>query len=141
MDDSEHFDQEPPDTQVQKTSVAIKTRPSFSKLRRELSDDELSSPAVQRLLLDEIERLDRQVSELESYRKGFYDMGKRTAVLEQKVNRRVASEIMFAVCLCVGAAAMGYAPAVWNHQPSGYLSIAFGAVLIFGGAISRLVQR
>ena len=141
MHEIEPSDQEPHESEADPSSLSIKSRKSFSKLRRELSDDELSSPAVQRLLLDEIDRLDRQVSELESYRRGFYETEKRAAVLEQKVNRTRASEVMFAVCLCVGAAALGYAPAVWKSQPSGYIAIAFGLVLITGSTVSRLLRR
>jgi hypothetical protein len=99
------------------------------------------SPAVQRLLLDEIDRLEREAFELSGYRDRFYEMDKCKAVLEQRVNQSIASEIIFGVCLCVGAAALGYAPAVWNNQPSGYISIAFGLILIIGGIVSRLVKR
>jgi len=140
MSDTEDLDLEPHIGEGQSLAT-IKTRRSLSKLRRELSDDELTSPAVQRLLIDEIERLDRQVSDLETYRRGFYETEKRAAVLEQKVSVSRSSEIIFAVCLCVGAAALGYAPSLWSHQPSGYLSIAFGAILIIGGAISRFVRQ
>jgi hypothetical protein len=140
-DDIEPIDQEPEETDLLPHTVSIKTRQSFSKLRRELTEDELASAAVQRLLLDEIERLEREVVELSHYRKGFYEKDKQSAILEQRVNKTLASEMIFGVCLCVGAAALGYAPAVWNNQPSGYISIAFGLILIIGGAISRLVQR
>lgn len=141
MKDGEPLDQEVDEIDAAGTTVSIKSRPSFAKLRRELSEEELSSPAVQRLLLDDIERLERQAFELTNYRNRFYETDKRTAVLEQRVKKSVASEIVFGVCLCVGAAALGYAPYVWNNQPSGYVSIAFGLVLIIGGIVSRLVQR
>ncbi|MDQ2975980.1 MAG: hypothetical protein M3R69_11300 [Acidobacteriota bacterium] len=141
MNEFDPFDQEPQQIETSLPAVSIKERRSFSKLRRELSDDELLSPAIQRMLLDEIERLDKQVSGLENYRKGFYESDKRAAVLEQKVNRSLSSELIFGVCLCVGAASLGYAPAVWKSQPSGYLAIAFGVILIIGGTLSRLMRR
>jgi hypothetical protein len=141
MTDFDHLDQEPHEPTQEKSSVSIKARRSFSKLRRELSDEELSSPAVQRMLLDEIDRLDKQVSELEQYRKSFYDADKRAAVLEQRTIRSLSSDIMFAICLSVGAAALGYAPALWQHQPTGIISVAFGAILIIGSAVARLILR
>ena len=137
----ETLDQEPVDAATGGVVSYTKTRRPFAKLRRELSDDELTSPAVQRLLLDEIERLDREVSELEKYRTEFHEVDKRCAVVEQRVKKSLGSEIIFGVCLCVGAAALGYAPSVWSHQPSGYLAVAFGSILIVCGVASKLVQR
>jgi hypothetical protein len=141
MTDNESLDREPDKAESDSLPVVIKTRQPFARLRRELSEEELGSAAVQRLLLDEVERLERQVIELKSYEDHYHALDKRAAILEQHVKKSLASEIIFGVCLCVGAAAVGYAPAVWNHQPSGYLSIVFGLILIIGGTISRLVQR
>ena len=64
MAEPERPDQEPAGGGVRPVISAEKGRRSFAKLRRELSDDELSSPAVQRLLIDDIERLEREVAEL-----------------------------------------------------------------------------
>src|SRR2546421_8204425 len=124
MTDTELLDQEPDESESKGPNISIKTRQPFAKLRRELSEEELTSPAVQRLLLDDLERLDREVSELTTYRERFHAMDKRAAILEQSIKKSLASEIIFGVCLCVGAAALGYAPAVWSNQPSGYISIA-----------------
>ncbi len=67
--------------QMQPVAKGNSGRKSFSKLRRELSDDELSSPAVQRMLIDEIERLDADRVELISFRGKFHDSDKKVAVL------------------------------------------------------------
>lgn len=141
MHDTEAADQEPREDSHSSVVLTAKSRRPFAKLRRELSDEELLSPAVQRLLLDEIEKLDRQVIQLEEYRNKFHEVDKRQAVLEQRIKRSISSDVIFGVCLCVGAAALGYAPSVWSHQPSGYLSIAIGSILIFGGIVSKLIQR
>jgi hypothetical protein len=133
-------DQEPADVEPSATSPKIRTRRSFAKLRRELTDDELSSSAVQRLLLDELDRLEREVDNLTSYREQYYTAEKERAVLVQKVNQSTANEILFAVTLTVGSAALGYAPSVWDSQPSGYMALIFGVVLIVGGIIARVRQ-
>ena len=68
-------DQEPGSTEAPESSTsAPKSRQSLSRLRRELSEDELSLPAVQRLLIEELERLDRQNAELQDYRVRFHLM-------------------------------------------------------------------
>lgn len=141
MTDTGPPEHEPDDAISTGPPIAIKTRRPFTRLRRELSEEELTSTAVQRLLLDEVERLEGQVIELASYKDHYHALDKKSAVLEQSLKKSKASEIIFGICLCVGAAALGYAPSLWNHQPSGYISIAFGLILIIGGAVSRLVQR
>jgi hypothetical protein len=141
MSDNEQLDQEPEETKSTKSLVSPKTRKSFSKVRRELTEEELSSTAVQRLLLEDIERLEEEKIELLTYREQYYQVDKKAAVLDQIAKKSIASDIVFAVCLCVGAAALGYAPSVWNAQPSGYIAIAFGLILIICGIVSRLVQR
>ena len=47
-----------------------KGRQALSKVRRELSEEESSSPAVQRMLLDDLERLETEASELRESRTG-----------------------------------------------------------------------
>ena len=43
-------------------------RRSFANARRELSEEELSTPVLQKLLIDEVERLEAYNNELSSYR-------------------------------------------------------------------------
>lgn len=110
-------------------------RKSFAKLRRELSDEELSSPAVQRMLLDEIERLDAEREELVSFRKKFHDSDKRAAILEEKFKTKISIEIIHLACMTVGAAAIGYAP-----SQKGLTAWIFGGILIVAGIVARVVK-
>ena len=120
---------------------AVKGRQSLSRIRRELSDEELSSPAIQRMLVDEIERLERDNAGLCDFRDQFHSMDKRAALLEERSKKSLSGEIIFGVCLTIGAAAIGYAPAAWSSHPSGWLSLIFGGFLVAGGIASRMVQR
>lgn len=119
-----------------------KGRRAFSKLRRELTDEELSSPAVQRLLLDDIERLEKENGKLIDYQDSFYKADKKSAVLDEKLKTNVAQEVIFGVCLTVGAALLGFTPSVWvPDKPHGWISLALGFVLITGGVVSKVVKR
>jgi hypothetical protein len=62
------------------------------------------------------------------------------AVLKEKQKRNISTEIVSGSCLAVGAAALGYAPAVWALQPSGGIALAFGIVLTLGGIISKAIK-
>ena len=118
-----------------------KGRKSLSKIRRELSDEELSSTAAQRMLVNDIDRLERENVVLCEFRDRFYSMDKKTALLEERAKKSLAGEMIFGACLTIGAAAIGYAPAVWDSQPSGWISLIFGFLLVMVGIVSRGVQR
>ena len=118
-----------------------KGRRAFSNVRRELSDEEVTSPAVQRMLIDDLERLEIEKFELKEYQDKYYEADKKSAILEEKVKSSVAQDVIFSVCLSVGAAALGYAPSMWKAQPSGWISIVFGLILICGGIASKVVKR
>jgi hypothetical protein len=119
-----------------------KGRRAFSRLRRELTDEELSSPAVQRLLIDDIERLEKENGRLIEYQDSFYSADKLVATLSEKLKTNTAQEIVFGVCLTVGAALIGVAPSLWNSTNlHGQISIALGAILIVGGIASKVVSK
>lgn len=119
-----------------------KGRRAFNNLRRELTDEELSSPAVQRLLIDDIERLEKENGKLIDYQDLFYKADKKSAVLDEKLKTNVAQEVVFGVCLTVGAAFLGFTPSLWVLDKShGWISLALGFVLIIGGVVSKVVKR
>jgi hypothetical protein len=102
----------------------------------------LSSPAVQRLLIDDIERLEKENGKLGDYQDSYYEADKKAAVLTEKLKTNVAQDVIFGVCLTVGAALIGFAPSIWTPgKPNGWISIALGVVLIIGGIASKVVKR
>ena len=133
-------DQEPPGPGPMPGAEPTKgkaRRRALASLRRELSDKELLSPAVQKLLLDEIDRLEEDNTELGGYRSRFHEADKKAAVLQQKQTISIAQEIISLSCITVGGAALGYAPSVWSSQPTGGIALAFGVVLVMGGIIAK----
>ena len=118
-----------------------KGRQAFRKINRALSDDDLAIPAVQRIVLDELDRLEMENDEFKSYRQQFHEADKKVAVLEEKSKTTLAMESISVATLTIGAAALGSAPVFWKSQPSGYIILAFGLVLIFGGIFAKWVKR
>jgi hypothetical protein len=141
MAENERPDQEPEHPTEGVSASQQKGRRAFTNVRRELSDEELLSPAIQRMLIDDIERLEKEKFELIECREKYHEADKKASILQERVSKSITQEIVFGVCLTVGAASLGYAPSVWAVQPTGWISIAFGLVLIGGGIASRLVKR
>ena len=94
---NEQPDQEPEVKPEVTPTAVVKGRQSFSRVRRELSDEELASPAVQRLLIDEIERLERDCSEFRDYRDRYHTADTKAQILEVRLKKSLAGEIIFGV--------------------------------------------
>ncbi|UST83309.1 hypothetical protein [Pseudomonas siliginis] len=136
-------DVEPQESSDSEITTAVKgasSRKSFSKLRRELSDEELSSPAVQRMLIDEIERLDSERVDLSVFRNKFHDADRRAGILEERFKSKICIEIIHIACVTVGAAALGFAPSIWTNQPAAMMSLIFGTVLVIAGLAAKAVK-
>ena len=119
-----------------------KSHRAFSRLKRELSDEELASPGVQKLLLDYLAQADDENATLRSYRDRFHEADKRNGVLEEKLKINTAAEVISMGSLAVGAAALGYAPSLWPTTPHGsYFLLASGIVLIGVGILAKVVRR
>lgn len=92
------------------------------------------------MLLEELERLGEENGILESFRDKFYASDRQLAVLIEKQKRNVSMEIISGSCLAVGAAALGYAPAVWDTQPNGGITLVFGALLTIAGIWAKAIK-
>lgn len=142
MNKAEPPDQEPRAVVAPTEIVPVyKGRRSLSRVRRELTDEELSSTAVQKLLLDELDRLETERGELLDYREKYYAAEGRASVLEERERRSLAFEVLSSACFVLGAAAIGYAPALWHDQPAGWLALVFGFLLIGGGIWAKTVRK
>jgi len=136
-------DLEPEEPGGERAPEAVKPvsgRRSFSKLPRELSEKELASPAVQKMLVDEIERLESECDEMSAYRPKFHEADKRAAIMDEKFKGKMAIEILHVGCVTVGSAALGYAPSITTGQPTAWMVAIFGLVLVTAGLAAKAVK-
>ena len=116
-------------------------RRSFSNLRRELTDEELTSAAVQRMLLDELERLDRECADLGLIRERYHTCDKKVGVMEERFKTKVSLEIMHVTCFLISGSALGYAASNWVAQPTvSLLALVLGGVLAIAGVVAKVVK-
>lgn len=132
--------QESPRTLETAQTKAPAARRSFAKLRRELSDDELGTPAVQRLLLDDIERLEGEARDAKEFREKFHEADKRAAILDEKFKGKISIEVVHAACITVGGVALGFSPSVWSTQPTGWIFVGLGLLMLVAGVVAKAVK-
>jgi hypothetical protein len=117
-----------------------KVRRVLSRLKRELTDDELSSTGVQKMLLDSLERAEEEVAELRAYRDKYYEADKRNGVLQERFKTKIAMEVISTGTIAVGAAAFVYAPEAWKSPPNGWIAVAIGIVTTVAGTIAKVIH-
>lgn len=110
-----------------------KGRQALSNVRRELSEEEISSPAVQRMLLDELDRLETEAGELREFKDRFYSADKDAAVLRERLRASVARDSG----LAIGAAMLGLVPSLWAFQPIGWVVTALGVSLVVFALVAK----
>ena len=142
MSEAQKIDQDvSPRADETSQSAPRKTRQAYSKVRRELSEDELQNPSVQRVLVNELDRLEDEASELRHYRKDFHECDKAKAVLEAKGKQNIAVQIVKDVCFVTGGSLVGIAPSLWSNAPFGHVVLLIGFALIVCGAVCRFIER
>jgi len=117
------------------------SRKAFSKLATELTDEELSSPGVQKMLLAEINRLESQALHSESYRDKYHIADKESAVLKEKEKTFIFSEILYSVSLTLGAALIGLTPSIKDSDISPALICGIGVLLVAGSVIAKVFRK
>lgn len=70
---------------------APKSRSALSRLKRELSDEELKEPGVQKMLLDSLFRAEEDNARLMSLRDKYHEADKQNCVLNEKMKRTTAA--------------------------------------------------
>jgi hypothetical protein len=140
-DNENEIIQEPEADEAVESQPAPKGRQSFRQVRRELTEEELLSPAAQRLILDELDRLEVENSELKGVSRKFHEVDKEASILGEKLKRHTSLDILSSAALAAGSLALGYAPKVWaTDNATGPIFLVIGIVMIAGGIWSKAVR-
>lgn len=126
----------PEDTRDGSAPPMPKGKQAFQNVNRELSDDDLTNPAVGKVLLNEKDRLEIENDELGDYQDRFYEADKKVAVLKEKNKRHLATEITSVGCIAMGGVLLGHG----MSEPSGWI-IGCGALVFIIGIVAKAVKR
>ena len=109
--------------------------------RRNLTDDELSTPAVRRFLIAEVERLDQQCAETQGIVTEYHEQRITIAKLQESAKPTRWVEILSSVCLAVGAAGLGAATnylTIKNGTPVGIVISCLSTIMLFFGIAPKV---
>lgn len=140
--DKEDYDDSDVEPAASEAAPHIKSsNKAFSKLATELSDDDLSSPGVQKMLLAEIDRLASTEASANKYQDKFHEKDKECAVLKEKEKTFVFSEVLYSVSLTLGAALIGITPSLTSTNISPAVVGVIGGLLVIGAVVAKVVKK
>ena len=115
-------------------------RQSFGALRRQLSDDELAGTGVQKMLLDEIDRLESELVSASEMADRFHGADKDAAILREKFKSHTSHEIISTASLTVGSVALGIVFGIEDNATLAWIILAGGVILILAGLWAKKVK-
>jgi hypothetical protein len=121
-------------------SEGTKPRNALSRVIREVSDEELSSPGARKLLIDKLDNLELQVAELTPYRERFHEADKQVAVLQARFRKSTASEILYGFALAAGAALISLASSAWTTLPYSSAFLVLGIALMLSAGVFKVLE-
>lgn len=134
--------EEPRTTSLDSSVPVVGRRAAFRDVRRQLTEEELKSPGVHKLLLEMLQEVDDEREELRSYVSLYHESDKRAAVLSEKVITQTAIEVLFGVGVGLGGAVLGLAPFYWAIKPEyGVITAIVGLGLIVGATAGRIIKK
>jgi hypothetical protein len=129
--------------EVAATAAKEPARAFLQSARRNLSDAELSTPAVRRFLIAEIERLDKECMELEEFERQYNNQRVEIATLTASARASRWNDILSFVCLSIGSAGIGAAPSYLSLKDGatiGVMIALLSSVLVVVGVTSRVLR-
>lgn len=122
----------------------IKQGGAFSKLKRELQEEDLSNRGTQRLILNELDKYEVCKKQLECYKDKFHAADKDNAVLKTKIKSNTYFEITNSALLTIGSILVGLTPSILKEGETYYLTwiiLGIGIVSLIGSIVTKFLKK
>ncbi|UGY08311.1 hypothetical protein [Phyllobacterium pellucidum] len=138
-------DTEEPDTGDQGGTNSSAPEPkgrrlSFGKVRRELTEDELGSSGVQKMLLDELDRMDGAEIELKTMSTRFHETNAALAVSQEKLKTHNAFDIISTGGIASGSLLFGVAFSLQGNDKLFWVLVALSVITVLVGILAKVIR-
>lgn len=121
------------------------TKKAFSKISRELSEDDLKSPGTQRLLLGEIDQYEECKKQLDKYKDLYYKKDADCKVYQEKLKSNATLEVASGSLLAIGPALMSMSISVVDKDGKWYyissILLVIGIIMLLCGIITKILKQ
>lgn len=115
-------------------------RVTFGKVRRELSEEELSSPGVQKMLLDELDRMNGAEEELKICIGNLHEKSTLLAVSEEKLKTHHAFDVLSSGTIAAGSLIFGAAFSIKDAGNLVIILIILSILLVAIGIVAKVMR-
>lgn len=119
---------------------SVKKKDAFSLIDRQVSESDLKSLGTLRWLLNEHDKYEECIKQLDDYKEKFYNCDKEKSVIEEKLKNSTSFDILYSLSLSAGSALIGVAPSISDDISKWILPI-IGGLLFIGGIITKIVRK
>ena len=119
---------------------SVKKKDAFSLIDRQVSESDLKSLGTLRWLLNEHDKYEECIKQLDDYKEKFYNCDKEKSVIEEKLKNSTSFDILYSLSLSAGSALNGVAPSISDDISKWILPI-IGGLLFIGGIITKIVHK
>lgn len=137
MSSKEQIDEVPESTTEETQEQPSPKAKSYMPLKRILSEKELLSIGSVSLMIENIERMEGEISSLKSFREKFHEKDKSEAILKEKISTYKFNEIAYNLSISIGALLVGIAIKLWNQEYYGVFALGCGVALWVSGSIMK----
>ena len=119
---------------------SVKKKDAFSLIDRQVSESDLKSLGTLRWLLNEHDKYEECIKQLDDYKEKFYNCDKEKSVIEEKLKNSTSFDILYSLSLSAGSALIGVTPSISDDISKWILPI-IGGLLFIGGIITKIVHK
>ena len=119
---------------------SVKKKDAFSLIDRQVSESDLKSLGTLRWLLNEHDKYEECIKQLDDYKEKFYNCDKEKSVIEEKLKNSTSFDMLYSLSLSAGSALIGVAPSISDDISKWILPI-IGGLLFIGGIITKIVHK
>jgi hypothetical protein len=112
---------------------------AYSKLKRELTEEDLESPPVRKLLLSDLDKCEMRIDKLERYYEEYHRIDKEKNILDERIKGLTSINILYSFCLAIGSILIGLS----NRAEKEFALYLFslGVLLIGAGLFTRYIKK
>jgi hypothetical protein len=115
---------------------------AYGNLVRGLTSDELTQSGTQKLILNDLEKAETKIIELQPYMKLYNDVYTEKCILDEKLSKTKQAEILYSFCITSGGIIIGLSKVFMeSNQNLAIIMIIIGALLIIGGLLFKITYK
>lgn len=128
---------EEPETPSGVSADTPKGRSAFRRMGRELTSEELQSPGVTKILMDDVDRLEVENRRLSSFETKYHLADKNVAILTNKLAVAKSFEIISTGTIAIGGVLAGFVPSLSSNTVHVAFTAFAAVALIVTGVIAK----